>query len=188
MQNLASNAPGSNMFATNAGLITSDGPHGPNIMTAAWTHQVSYEPPLIMVNGEVGDATLENILETQEFGINLASEVQNVVASVSGRYSGKKVNKISLLKDLGFEFYDGEMIQAPMLKGSALNAEMKLIKHENMGDHVILIGEVLKSSVDESMKPLIYTGGKFWKTGENLLKPSQEVLDKISKLAEKYKK
>ncbi len=188
MNNLASNAPGSNMFVTNAGLITSNGPHGPNVMTAAWTHQVSYDPPLIMVNGEVGDATLENILETGEFGVNLASENQNILSNISGSNSGKKVNKIELLKELGFEFYEGEKIKAPMIKGAVLNVELKLVKHEPLGDHVILIGEVLHSAVDESSRPLVYTGGKYWKIGENVQKPSQEILDSIKELVEKYKR
>ncbi|MBI2110294.1 hypothetical protein HYT51_00760, partial [Candidatus Woesearchaeota archaeon] len=34
-------------FVTNVGLITSTGPHGDNVMSAEWTHQVSYSPGLI---------------------------------------------------------------------------------------------------------------------------------------------
>jgi flavin reductase (DIM6/NTAB) family NADH-FMN oxidoreductase RutF len=34
-------------FVTNVGLITSDGPLGPNIMAAEWTHHISYSPSLI---------------------------------------------------------------------------------------------------------------------------------------------
>ena len=188
MENLASSAPGSNMFVTNTGLITSNGPMGPNVMTAAWTHHISYNPALIMVNAELGDATLENILATKEFGVNLASDQQNVLSSISGNNSGKNVNKITLLKELGFEFYDGEKIKAPMVKGAALNVELKLIRHEPMGDHIILIGEVLVSSVNESAKPLIYSGGKYWKFGENIKKPEQGVLDKITNITEKHKK
>lgn len=188
MENLDSNAPGSDMFVTNTGLITSDGPMGPNVMTAAWTHHISYNPPLIMVNVEPGDASLENILATKEFGVNLTSSEQNVLSSLSGQYSGKNVNKIALLRELGFEFYDGEKIKAPMVKGTALNIELKLKKHEPMGDHVILIGEVLVSSVNESAKPIIYSGGKYWEFGENIKKPKQEVLDNMSKIAKKHKK
>ena len=39
----------SKKFVTNVGLITSDGPHGPNIMACEWTHHVSYSPGLIAV-------------------------------------------------------------------------------------------------------------------------------------------
>lgn len=188
MNNLASNALGSNMFITNIGLITSNGPVGPNIMTAAWTHHVSYDPPYIMVNIEPDDATVQNILATKEFGINLASEKQNVIASISGRYSGRNVDKITMLKELGYEFYTGNKIRVPMVKGSALNAELKLIRHEEMGDHIIFIGEVLESSVDDRLKPLSYNSGKYWKIGESIVKPKQSILDTITALAEKHKK
>ena len=33
---------GTRKFVTNVGLITSDDPHGNNIMAAEWTHLVSY--------------------------------------------------------------------------------------------------------------------------------------------------
>jgi hypothetical protein len=37
-------------FLTNVGLITTDGPYGPNVMAAEWTHHVSYSPSLIAIN------------------------------------------------------------------------------------------------------------------------------------------
>jgi|SRR3989344_9590342 len=188
MNNFASGAPGSRQFITNAGLITSSGPYGPNIMTAAWVHQISYDPPLIMVNIEPEDATLKNILATKEFGVSLASDVQNVLSSISGKYSGKEMDKISLLKKLGFKFYKGKRINAPMVKDASLNAELKLIKHDTMGDHIIVIGEVIDSIVNEMIKPISYHNGKYWKIGENIPKPGSEALDKITLLADKYKK
>lgn len=181
-------APGSKMFVTNASLITSDGPAGPNIMTAAWTHHISYNPPLVMVNVEPPDATLENILATKKFGVNLASELQNVISSVSGKYTGKKMNKIGLLEELGFKFFAGTETGVPLVSEAALSLELKLLKHEEMGDHVILIGEVLNSHVNEAALPISYSGGKYWKRGENVPKPDQEFLDKIIELAEKYKR
>lgn len=188
MNNLASNEPGSNMFITNVGLITSNGTMGPNIMTAAWTHHISYDPPYIMVNIEPDDATVQNIVATSQFGINLASDKQNVIASISGRYSGKNIDKIALIEELGYEFYDGKKIKVPMVKGAVLNAELKLIRHEEMGDHIIFIGEVIESSVDDQLKPISYNSGKYWKIGENIVKPKQSILDTITALAEKHKR
>ena len=34
-------------FVTNVGLITSEGPLGPNIMAAEWIHHISYSPSLV---------------------------------------------------------------------------------------------------------------------------------------------
>ena len=103
--------PKASKWATNVGLITSDGPHGPNIMAAEWTYYVSYTPALISVHigrgskDKAGKATLENIRATKEFGVNLASQEQNAVSSIAGKSSGKEVDKISLLKEYGAEFY-----------------------------------------------------------------------------------
>jgi flavin reductase (DIM6/NTAB) family NADH-FMN oxidoreductase RutF len=157
-------------------------------MTAAWTHHVSYDPPFIMVNIEPEDATVKNILETREFGVNIASNTQNILASVSGRYSAKGVNKIELLKELGFEFYEKKESDIPMVKGAVLNAKLKLIKHEVMGDHIIFIGEVIESTIDETASPIAYHAGKYWKVGETIQKPEQKILDKIEALAQKHKK
>jgi hypothetical protein len=45
---------------------------------------------------------LQRIFNPQkEFSVNLAAMNQNVVCSMVGRYSGKKIDKISLLKEAG---------------------------------------------------------------------------------------
>ena len=47
-------------FLTNLGLITCDGPYGPNVMAAEWTHHISYSPSLIAVNLCGRDTCLTN--------------------------------------------------------------------------------------------------------------------------------
>ena len=172
-------------FVTNVGLITSTGPNGNDIMSAEWTHHVSYAPFLIAVAIGRGKATSENILESKEFGVSIAALDQNVLSSVAGRHSGHDVDKVALLKELGFEFYEGKKIKAPMVKGAAMNAECKLIQVVDIGDHPLFIGEVVELS-HSAKEPLLYQPGKYWRLGENLAQPPQEFLDKIAKLAEKH--
>ena len=57
-------------FLTNVGLITTDGPYGPNVMAAEWTHHISYSPSLIAINVRGDDATAANIDRSKEFGVN----------------------------------------------------------------------------------------------------------------------
>lgn len=175
-------------FSTNVGLITSNGRWGPNIMSAEWTHHISYAPSLIQVNVHDFDATADNIIETKEFGVNLAAENHNTLCSIAGGNTGKEVDKIALLKEFGVEFYKGRKINVPMISGAAMNAECKLLRHEKVGDHILFIGEVVDVSADENTKPLIYHNGKFWKLGDNITKSPQEILDKIKELAERHKK
>src|SRR3989338_2700836 len=97
-------------FVTNIGLITSNGPHGQNIMTAEWTHHISYSPGLIAINVHSYDATYDNIMKSKEFGVNLCGIDQSVASSVAGGSSGKEVDKIKILQDLGIEFYKAKKI------------------------------------------------------------------------------
>lgn len=181
-------SPASNKFITNVGLITSNGQHGENVMSAEWTHHISYEPALIMVNIDLKNATADNILKTMEFGVNIAAEDQNLLSSIAGQNTGKEVDKIALLKELGFEFYKAKTIDVLMVKDAALNLECKVTKHEEMGDHIMFIGEVLDISVNENVSPILYNGGKYYKLGEKINKPQEQILEKIKALIQKHKK
>ena len=161
-------------FVTNIGLITTDGPLGRNIMAAEWTHHISYSPSLIAVNIRGHDATAENIRESKEFGVNIASEDQNLLCSVAGRYTGRHVDKISVLEENGIAvFYNAKNIKVLMVQRAAMNAECKLVKQGELGDHIIFIGEVVEISADENIRPLLYHNGKYWKLGETSLNQRQ---------------
>ncbi|MBS3050802.1 MAG: flavin reductase family protein [Candidatus Aenigmarchaeota archaeon] len=197
---------GAHKFTTNVGLITSSGPHGDNIMAAEWTHQVSYSPGLIMVNVGFDKATEENIKASKEFGVSLAAEDQNIVSSVAGGSSGREVDKIAVLKELGVEFYRAKKINAMMVKGASLNMECKLVESIKLGDHMAFVGEVVEMSLSDK-KSILYHEGKYYKgpndarqtdakgvmqfaSGgcEPVQKPSDEMRERIRKLVEKHKK
>ena len=178
-------------FATNVGLITSHGPNGENIMAAEWTYYVSYSPALIAVHiggSPKEKATSENISATKEFGMNIAASDQNAFASIAGGSSGREIDKISVLKEMGAQFYKGEKTNCQMLKGAATNAECRLIETKVLGDHTMFIGEVLEISSDDSKMPLVYQFGKYYSLGERMHKPDEGVLAKIEELKKKYSK
>ena len=174
-------------FVTNVGLITTDGPKGPDVMAAEWTHHVSYSPGIIIVNINAGNkATAVNIEKSREFGVNIAAEDQNIASSISGSSSGADTDKIAVLKDLGFEFYRASKIKAPMIKGAALNVECKLIKSEKFGSHIMFVGEAVEVSVGG--RPIAFHDGKYWHLDKQVEKPSQSIRDKIDKLTEKHRR
>ena len=178
-------------FLTNVGLITTDGPYGPDVMAAEWTHHISYSPSLIAVNVRGDDATAENINESKEFGVNLAAEDQNVICSLAGRYSGKQLDKMALFKELGVIFYKANNIKPLLIRGAAMNAECKLVKQEDLGDHLMFVGEVVEIIANENIRPLVYHNGRYWRLDENnnsVPRTPQETLDKIREIAEKYVK
>ena len=176
-----------NKFVTTVGLITSNGPHGNDIMAAEWTHQISYNPPLIAIHVNTKHATYDNINFSNEFGVNLCSENQNILSNVSGGSSGKNVNKIKVLEELDFNFYKADKINVLMVKGCAMNAECRLINKIVLGDHVMFIGEVV-STKSHDINPIVLSNGKYWKLNNNIKKPSEKILKKIQNLINKNKK
>ena len=84
-------------FITNVGLITSDGPHGHNIMSCEFTHHVAYSPGIIAIGLKTSDATHDNVHKTKEFGVNLAATDQAMFIPVAGRYSGRNIDKIKIV-------------------------------------------------------------------------------------------
>jgi flavin reductase (DIM6/NTAB) family NADH-FMN oxidoreductase RutF len=151
---LAWNDRRTRQFITNVDLITANGPIGPDIMAAEWTHHISYSPSLISINVRGHDATAENIQSSEEFGISIAGEDQNVVCSVAGRYCGRQIDKIRLLKEACIaNFYESKSINVPMIQDASMNAECRLMKQEEIGDHIMFVGQIKEISANENIKP-----------------------------------
>ena len=180
--------PESATFVTNVGLVTSDGPIGPNITSIEWTHHISHKPGLVAVCIDVGDATEENISGTKEFGVSLAASDQNVLASLAGNTKGRKTDKIGFLKELGFRFIPAEHIRCLLVEGASLQLECRLFQELQPGNRTVFIGEVLKATVFPEKTPLIYHRGKYWNVGEQVRKPGQEELEKQKDIIAKYAK
>jgi len=178
----------SNTFVTNIGLVTSDGPCGPNVMACEWTYHISYRPGLIAVCIRPQDATHENIQHTKEFGVNLCATDQSVMSSLGGGYTGKQYDKVSALKELGWQFYQAKQIKAPMITGAAMNAECRVVQASSFGDHTMFVGEIVEASHTPEQGPLAYHSGKYWLLEKNVAKPSDEERTNMSKIVETHKK
>ena len=175
-------------FVTNVGLITSTGPHGPNVMAAEWTHHISYSPGLVAICPSPKSATAENIRVTREFGVSIASSSQKTLASLAGNYTGKEVQKVEALKELGFSFREGKVIKAPMVDGSSLIIECTVKEWLEPGDHLLIIGEAVHVEPHPEHAPLVYHQGKYWSLGESLVKTPKEERDRMAKVVESFKK
>ena len=175
-------------FITNVGLVTTSGPFGDNIMAAEWTHQVSYSPGLIVVCVGRNKATEANIHKSKEFGVSLAAVDQAGLSHIAGNSSGKTVDKVALLKELGFKFFPAKQIKVLLVKEAVLNVECRLVKEMVLGDHTMFVGEVLQTTLNASKEPLAYHKTRYWKLGEPLPKPSEKERENVQRLLEKHKK
>lgn len=181
-------SPARHPFVTNVGLITSNGPHGHNIMAAEWAYQVSYDPALFAISIGPKKATHENIEQSGFFGVSIATEDLNALTSIAGGSSGRTVNKIEALKDMGFTFSQGKHVDVLLVDDAALMVECKLVNTVPSGDHTLFIGEVLSITHDETAKPLVYHDGKYWSVGEPLPKPSDEERKNMEAFVKKHTK
>lgn len=143
-------------FTTGCALITTDGPLGPNVMAAEWTFNVSYDPFLILVSIDPANRTHDIIHETREFGVNVVSESQIAAMAFAGHYSKADTDKLS--SGL-FEVVPAKKIRAPMILGSLLQAECRLVQEIPMGDHTGFLGEVVEFSADPAGKPVVLHHG-----------------------------
>ena len=178
----------SKKFVTNVGLITSSDGAEDNIMSSEWTHHVSYSPGIIAVCIKKTNTTHDNVLKTKEFGVSLASQDQNILAYVAGTNSGKDLNKISVLKELGFKFFKAEKINALLVEGASLHLECKVWKSIELPERTIFLGLVVERHSVPDKTSLIYHSNKFWKFGQEIEKPSEQEMKKINEAVEKNKK
>jgi len=170
-------------FVTNVGLISSFGKNGSNIMACEWTHLLSYSPGLVGVCIGKGKLTAENIRQNKQFGISIASVDQTEASSASGMPA--KINKIEMLKELGFEIKKGKKTSVVLVGGAALNIECELVKEIELGDHIMFVGEIVAAEVGKD-EPLAYHKGRYWKMSEPLKKPSDEERVKFDRLVKKH--
>ena len=160
-------------FVTGVSMITSIGSLGKNVMAAEWTMQISYEPILIAVFLHEGSATLKNIRETKEFGVNVASDEQSNLVNIAGGYSRYEINKLKVRNS--FKFLKSRYLKVPTIAGCVINAECKLFSIKKIGDHVMVIGKVVAMKYDKTKKPLLYHTGKYYRRGSLIESIRQQV-------------
>ena len=178
----------SKQFITNVGIITTDGPIGPNIMAAEWTHHISYNPGLIAVCiHKSNNGTVENILKTKQFGVNIAATDQTILSSLSGGSKGTDTNKIAAAQELGFKFYKAKKIKTLMVEGAALNIECTLVKKILLGSHIMFVGEAVDATSNKEKTPLAYHQQRYGEVSF-LPKASDEERTHFKKILEKHKK
>jgi flavin reductase (DIM6/NTAB) family NADH-FMN oxidoreductase RutF len=171
-------------FATTVGMITTEGKHGRNVMAAEWTMQVSYEPMLIVIF--IHDSpTLWNIRDSGTFGVNIASDDQAELVNIAGGYSGTEVDKLGI--PCTFETYGGKLV--PLIKGCALNAECRVRSIQELGDHVMVVGETETATFDDKKSPLVYTRGNYRRiygklpSGRNVVRVTPSTFDAFKKMS-----
>jgi flavin reductase (DIM6/NTAB) family NADH-FMN oxidoreductase RutF len=169
------------MFATEVERVMHEMPYGlyiigsiedegrVNGMMADWVMQVSFEPRLVAVSFEPTSHTLSNIQQQKFFSVNLLAqdeESMNLARRFAQPFSGQKVegrrgeDRMKTHYKLDGADYTVTENGCPVLDAAMGWFECSLHDVQAIGDHILVVGEVLDGAVTREAEPMTssYTG------------------------------
>ena len=142
-------------YPTGVTVVTAVGPRREIIgITANSFSSVSLDPPLVLFSLNRRAHSLTAFLSTQHFAVNVLGADQEALSNQFATALGEKWQGVEYITwDSG----------CPILKGALACFECKIRHTYEGGDHVILVGEVLKIIAEPEGEPLLYLRGRYRK-------------------------
>ncbi len=137
-------------WATGITVVTSVYQGFQHGMTVSSFLSIALEPPLILISLQKNTRTLQVILKSQTFGVNILSQDQ---AFVSDRFAGRDVEIEDRFAGLATFQLETE---SPLLEGALANFDCRVESLREIADHVLVVGKVLALKTSESQAPLLY--------------------------------
>ncbi len=137
-----------------------------NIITLAWSMPVSIDPPMVAIGLTPRRYSYKLIRETGEFVVNIPT--MDIVRETlfCGRRTGIEHDKF---KEAPLTPLPAKMVGPPIIKECVAHLECKLRREITIGDHTLLIGEVLTAHANrrvfderfdiKKLKPILHMGG-----------------------------
>jgi flavin reductase (DIM6/NTAB) family NADH-FMN oxidoreductase RutF len=150
-------------FATGVTIVTGRGPlpeRRPVGVTANSFSSVSLDPPLVLWSLDLRSSTRPAFLEGGFFAVHVLGAGQ---ADLSARFAApggvEKFSTIAWREGLG---------GVPLLPDALALFECRLHQAVEAGDHVVLIGRVLRARYreDTTEEPLLFVGGRYRLPGD----------------------
>jgi flavin reductase (DIM6/NTAB) family NADH-FMN oxidoreductase RutF len=149
-----------------------------NAAPFSFTMPVSMNPPLIAFASVKTHDTYKNIVEIEEFVINIPNEDILKELWITGEkfpYGVNEIEKASLTQ------IDSKKVQPPKIEECIAAIECKVHWIKSAGDHDIIVGEVLHVSIQEDslkeglldvekVRPVLHVGGVNFVVGDHLKK------------------
>lgn len=142
------------LWTTGVTIVTAragDRVHG---MTVSAFTEVSLVPPLVLVCAERSTNTLPFIEEGRVFAVNILAAGQE---ALSNKFASKKDE---WRRFDGLEWQTGAT-GAPILPGTLAALDCRVVAAHEAGDHVVYVGEVEWTRVDEEKQPLLHCSGRY---------------------------
>ena len=140
-------------FTTGVTIITTRGADGlPVGITANSFNSVSLDPPLLLVCLAKSAASLPAFTGAAAFAVNVLHIGQQ---PVSTRFATRGEDKFAGTATESWS------TGVPIISGSLASFECRTSAQHDGGDHVILIGEVIRVRYEPRRDPLLYFRGKY---------------------------
>ncbi len=137
-------------FATGVTVVTTMTPDGPLGMTVNSFASVSLEPPLVLWSPARRSSRFPAFEAASHFAVHVLCVAQRDLA-VRFAGTGDDFSGLDLSAGAG---------HAPLLSGCAARLECRHAAGYDGGDHLIMVGEVLRFT-EHDLPPLIYYRGRY---------------------------
>ena len=146
-------------FATGITVMTTCDPDGRMVgITVNSFASVSLDPPLVSFCLDRNAFSVDSFLNAPYFGVNVLSEDQEQLSAAFARSSAGD-------KFVGIPFEIGTT-GCPLLPDCLSHLECTREAAHSAGDHLIVIGRVVRLAQRKEGKPLLYFRGRYARLGE----------------------
>lgn len=140
-------------FATGVTVVTTTDSDGTPVgLTANSFTSVSLDPPLLLVCPARDAASMAVLSKTEHFAVNVLHIGQQTTSNLFASRGADRFGSIEC------ETWDHGV---PIIRNSLANFECRKYAEYDGGDHVILVGEVLRVRFAPQRDPLLYFRGKY---------------------------
>lgn len=146
--------PGNLIAPVPAAMVTCGTMEKPNIITVAWTGNISSSPARASISVRPERYSYGLIREKGEFVLNLTTAALVRAADFCGVRSGRDVDKFACL---GLTPLPAGEVACPLLGESPVNIECRVFDVLPMGSHDLFLADVLAVHVD---RELVDEGGR----------------------------
>ncbi len=140
--------PGNLIAPVPAAMVSCGTMEKPNIITIAWTGNVSSSPAKVSISVRPERYSYGLIKESGEFVLNLTTAALVRAADFCGVRSGREVDKFT---QLGLTPLPAREVACPLVGESPVNLECRVCDVIPLGSHDLFLADVLAVHVEEEL-------------------------------------
>jgi flavin reductase (DIM6/NTAB) family NADH-FMN oxidoreductase RutF len=167
-------------------LVSSGHGHSRNVMAAAWTMPLDFDPPKVAVVIDANSHTRGLVEASGEFALNIPCRAIVEQVLKAGSVSGRDVDKFAFA---GLSTFPAQVVTVPLLEACVAWLECRVLpRPDNERQHDLFLAEVVAAQADarvfhdnrwhfadEALRTLHYFGGAaFAMTGETVYAGPQD--------------